>query len=148
MEKDISNSVAPKTRACIALFDDNDDLLGLMQDILNDEGYEVDAMNETSSAHAYIKETKPDLIILDMGIEYPDTGRHLLEAIRSDPQTAHTPVIMCSGASDLLHQQKKQLERLNCHILEKPFDINEFLEMVQLTLSETNQIESGPSLSC
>jgi signal transduction histidine kinase/DNA-binding response OmpR family regulator len=66
-----------------------------------------------------VREDHPDIIILDLFM--PDmNGFSLLEALRTDPEVCHTPVIILTGA-DLFPEQIQQLNEFGQDILSKGF---------------------------
>jgi CheY-like chemotaxis protein len=126
--------------ALIAVINDDSAFLHLMHDLLEDEGYDVRLHHEGSDAHVVVKDESPDLIILDIRMEHPDTGWKLLELIRLDPATRDIPVIVCSADSVALQSKEAALAEQNCLALEKPFDLDALLSLV-------HQLIGRPSLS-
>ena len=57
--------------ASILVVDDEPDIRGLLQEILEDEGYAVSVAGTASSAQTLIDESHPDLVLLDIWM--PDT---------------------------------------------------------------------------
>ena len=53
-------------KANILVVDDEPDICGLVQEILEDEGYEVNIAGNGEEANALRENTKPNLIILDI----------------------------------------------------------------------------------
>ena len=69
-------------RARVLLVEDNRAISRLIRVILASAGYVVDTVNSGKSAVQAIRETDPDLVLLDL--ELPDTdGFHVLSKIRS-----------------------------------------------------------------
>ena len=62
-----------------------------MQELLQDEGYEVTVLHASDNAYKEIKPAAPDLVILDMTLEHPDSGWLVLEMLKLDPETAKIP---------------------------------------------------------
>jgi CheY-like chemotaxis protein len=77
----------------------NNDLpfLDLMKELLTEEGYRVILHHEGDTAYALIRKEQPDLVILDIRLEYPEAGWTVLDLIQLDPETTHIPVILCSA---------------------------------------------------
>ncbi len=114
----------------IAVINDDTAFLKLMLDLLNDVGYEVILHKAGSAAHTQLIEEMPDLIILDVRLEQPDSGWTVLELIRLDPATTHIPVIVCSADSVQLKSKAEQLRDLRCRPLDKPFDLDTLITML------------------
>ena len=118
----------------IIVLNDSMDLLNLMQDLLEEEGYEVLLQHSSSGAHAFITSNKPDLIILDFVLQEPDDGWVVLQMLKLDPATVTIPVIVSSADSRLFREKQERLRELNCLTIEKPFDLDEMLAKVSEAL--------------
>ena len=79
----------------ILVVDDEPDIRNLVQDILEDEGFSVSVAENAIIARQLIKETKPDLILLDIWMPDIDGITLLKEWKNSFGQK--TPIIMMSG---------------------------------------------------
>ena len=106
------------------LVEDDQNLRALMENVLADRGYRVEACGDGLEAWPLIHMLRPDLVILDL--ELPGIGGlELLVRLRGDPRTASTAVLVCSGVRDELRALAQQLRRLRCEVLEKPFDLEQ-----------------------
>lgn len=77
-----------------------------------------------------IKKQKPDIILLDIGMETMD-GITVLEAVKKDKQTSHIPVIMVSG--DDSKETIKKCMRLGCDgYLAKPVNADKLREALEM----------------
>jgi DNA-binding response OmpR family regulator len=113
-------------RKRIILLEDEKDILELIQFILEEQGYDVIAFNHFEPLEDII-EFQPELILLD--IRLSDGYGHLLCAkLKSNPTTAHIPVILVSAASNL---EKIAKESKADNFLSKPFDLDELIQMVK-----------------
>ena len=66
---------------------------------LEHEGYEVTVVEDPHEAGAIIKETAPDLVVMDLYMNAVD-GREVIRGLKADPATAKTPVILFTGSSE------------------------------------------------
>ena len=114
----------------IAVVNDDTAFLQLMHDLLTDEGYDPVICKEGDDAYKFIKKRKPELVVLDIRMEHPDTGWMVLEVIRLDPETADIPVIICSADTQRIREKAAYLRERNCDVLEKPFLLTELLAKV------------------
>ena len=122
-------------RARIAVINDDTAFLELMRDLLEEEEhYEVLVCREWDSAHAFVRETKPDLIIQDIRIGGEEHGWTILNLLTLDPQTCHIPMIVCSAAVTSLHEHQETLSRYGIRALPKPFDLTTLLEAIEHTI--------------
>ncbi len=84
----------PKKKILVA--DDDSDLVHMLRDMLEYEGYETFAAFEGVRTIEAAHKQKPDLILLD--IQMPaGTGQSVLQALRAKDATAKIPVIVISG---------------------------------------------------
>lgn len=89
------------------------------------------------------REHRPDLILLDL--ELPDLGgEEVLRRLRSDPQTAHIPVLVLSA--DSTARQVARLRELGArHYLCKPLRATALLQALDETLGEPEAFCPWPS---
>ncbi len=120
-----------KAVAHIAVINDDTAFLQLMLDLLTDVGYDVTLHREGAGAHQQVRHEHPDLVILDIRMERPDSGWLVLEMLRLDPSTSEIPVIVCSADSHQLRDKHEMLRAQNCEPLEKPFDLDALLALVR-----------------
>ena len=124
-------------RARIAVINDDTAFLDLMRDLLETEGgYEAMICREWEDAHAFVKEQKPSLLILDIRIGGEERGWTILNLLTLDPSTRQIPVIVCSAAIHSLHEHQGLLSKYGICALPKPFDIDALLEAVERMLAE------------
>lgn len=121
-------------RPLIGVVNDDTTFLQLMHDLLVDEGYAVFIEKEHGDAPSAIRKRRPDLVILDIRMEHPESGMRILEIIRLDPTTVNLPVIVCSADHRFLRDKEELLRAKHCDILEKPFDLIDLLEKVKLAI--------------
>jgi CheY-like chemotaxis protein len=119
----------------------NDDtlFLQLMHDLLEDEeGFEVLICREWDNAYGFIKEQRPDLVILDIRMGGEERGWTILNLLTLDPATRPIPLIACSAAVHSLQEHQPWLDKFGICALPKPFDLDMLLEMVQRVLGGDN----------
>ncbi len=119
--------------ASILVVDDEPDIRGLLQEILEDEGYAVSVADTAAAAQALIDEARPDLVLLDIWM--PDTdGITLLKSWKRSGQLDF-PVIMISG-----HGTVETAVEATRHgavdFIEKPVSLAKLLLTVEKALSE------------
>jgi CheY-like chemotaxis protein len=118
----------------IAVIDDDAVFLDLMHELLaNCEGYDVVSHSHWVASFEFIKNSQPDLVILDLMIGRDQTGWAVLDLLRSDPTTAAIPVILCSAAAPALQQHAARIERQGPGTVEavaKPFDVDHLLGVI------------------
>jgi DNA-binding response OmpR family regulator len=122
---------APDVRARIAVLEDDPLLLDILEVLLQEEGYEVTACQEPDGAYALVRDAQPDLLILDLRMNGAETGWVLVERLKRDPTTSRVPVIVCSAAAYSLREREDVLRSYDARVLEKPFDVEELLGLIE-----------------
>jgi CheY-like chemotaxis protein len=118
------------TAPLIAVVNDDTSFLNLMHELLTDEGYDCFIHIVGSTAYQKIREDMPNLVVLDIRMNDPESGWHILDMMRLDPETRDIPVIVCSADTQQLREKEERLREQNAVPLEKPFDLKELLDKV------------------
>ncbi len=116
-------------RGRVLLADDNADMRQYVTRLLVEEGYEVEAANDGESALSLALRRPPDLVLTDVMMPRLD-GLSLLRALRADPATKETPVILLSARAG----EEAKVEGLDAgadDYLVKPFSARELVARVQ-----------------
>jgi DNA-binding response OmpR family regulator len=114
-------------RKRILLLEDERETREMISEILEQEGYEVSASGQCQSVEKTM-EFKPDLILLNVKLS-DGYGSLLCQDLKRNAEAAKIPVILVSGAPDLL---KIALEYHADNYLNKPFSIQELIDIVKL----------------
>jgi CheY-like chemotaxis protein len=80
----------------ILVADDDESMRILLARVLGDQGYQVTCAHGGAEAIRRLRETPPDLVILDLlmpGV----TGWDVLEVLRGDPRLAPIPVVVVTA---------------------------------------------------
>ena len=133
----ISNTVK------ILAVDDIPDNLFILESILDDvDTYQLDCVDNGQAALAYVAETPPDLILLDVMMPGMD-GYEVTRRIRQDKQLPYIPILLVTA-----HDQSSLSEGLDSgadDFIRKPFDIDELMarvrSLVRLKQSLDEQVE-------
>jgi len=115
----------------ILAVDDDSDILEVLQYILEDSGYEVITLADGHYLFDKIKESQPDLILLDIMLGNLD-GRDLCKSVKSRIETHDIPVILISAS----HEVSKTLNQTGApdDFIAKPFDIDVLLRSINRQL--------------
>jgi CheY-like chemotaxis protein len=116
----------------ILVVDDDESILEVIQLVLEGEGYFVEA-SLNGGCFQNIAEDLPSLILLDVQLSGED-GREICKRLKSDAKTAHVPVIMLTAHSDASELADKSGAD---DFLEKPFDVDVLIEIVEKHLAST-----------
>jgi len=80
------------TVGCILVVDDNSTNLKLVSDLLQFEGYDILRATDAESAQEIIRNTPPDLILMDIALPGID-GFALTRMLKSDDVTHHIVIV-------------------------------------------------------
>lgn len=121
----------------ILVINDTQEILELFSAILHEEmGFEVVLDSYQPHMLDVIKDIRPDLIISDHVFGEEKIAWQLLQRLKLDRDTAHIPVIICSGAIKDLKEMEGHLTAQNVGVLYKPFDVDELMALVNRKLKE------------
>lgn len=120
--------------AYILVVDDEPDIRSLVQEILEDEGYEVAVAQNGETARALCKERRPDLVLLDIWM--PDIDGVSLLKEWAEKDALPFQVIMISGHATV--ETAVEATRLGAYdFIEKP------LSLAKLLLTVSRALEAG-----
>ena len=140
--------------ASILVVDDEPANLDLLEALLTPAGYRVRTASGPIPALSAVKETPPDLVLLDLMMPGM-TGFEVCERLRAEPRTAGIPVIIVSAVSELGSRERAQVLAADDY-LAKPIQAAEVLERVgallrtrllrremEQSLAELHALETG-----
>ncbi|WP_043312107.1 response regulator [Pseudomonas sp. ML96] len=119
------NSYQPTIRKSILLVEDDDVVRFLTVEILEEFGYQVQALGDANSALELLRSGEPcDLLMSDVGLPGL-SGRELVEAARELRPTL--PVLFASGYSEpgLLDDIRRKHPQAATDSIVKPFDFDQ-----------------------
>ncbi len=111
----------------VLVVEDDPNVRGLMQTLLEVEGYAVTTASDGLGGLGEAVATSPSLVLLDLVM--PDLGgARVLERLRDDPVLSKIPVIVVTGHEDALPDVRARLGDDNVFL--KPFAVAELLARV------------------
>lgn len=116
-----------KTRK-ILLIDDDRDFSAALALILKDKGYETELAHDSSEGYQKIKDSSPDLVILDVYMESENAGFDLCKKLRSNEEFRSLPVIMLTGI-DTIAANNQTIEMYREMAKTPGFEINTVLKV-------------------
>ncbi|HLZ24025.1 MAG TPA: response regulator [Ktedonobacterales bacterium] len=147
----------PAARATVLVVDDEASITSLLDELLESAGYRVLVANTGQAALALARTVRPTLILTDCmmpGIDGPELARRL----RGSPDTTTIPVVMMSSIRPRLVPRENLAELrapeeriirnvkrgvylatvgdLRLLFVEKPFDLDTVLDVVQLATGD------------
>jgi DNA-binding NtrC family response regulator len=124
----------------ILVVDDESDIRRLLQEILTEEGYEVEVAADAGQARAARARQAPDLVLLDIWM--PDTDGITLLREWSDEAADGCPVVMMSGHGTV--ETAVEATRLGAFdFVEKPLSLAKLLRTVERALDDRARRPSG-----
>jgi CheY-like chemotaxis protein len=115
----------------VLVVDDDDEIRGLLELVLEGEGYEVLIAPNGARALEVADRHRPDLILLDMRMPVMD-GWAFAKTYREHP-APHAPIVVMTAAPDA---GQRAAEVQADGFVGKPFDLPELVSMVKLSVSK------------
>ena len=84
----------------VLIVDDDPDFVEIMRLILKAQGYEIVTASSGNKALEAMRESPPDLVLLDVMMTGVLDGVHVAHTISEDPTLSRVPVIMISSIAD------------------------------------------------
>jgi CheY-like chemotaxis protein len=111
----------------ILVVDDDVDLLLVLRHALKGRGYQVITLDEGSHVIDAIRESRPDLIILDINIGEWD-GREICQEIKKTDAFRYIPIILFSAAVDY---EDATADCAADAFIQKPLSTSYFLKKIE-----------------
>ena len=115
----------------VLIVDDNADAVRPLTVLMRLMGHQGVYLDSGEKALGFMRQTVPDLIVLDAMMPGMD-GIEVLRKVRADPRTAAVPVVMFSAIGELAYQAHARRH-----------GANDFWVKASLTLDEVKQRVSG-----
>jgi DNA-binding response OmpR family regulator len=116
----------PAGARTILVIEDSEPIRRILALLLEGHGYQVVTAADGATGLALARELDPQAITLDLRLPGLD-GRAVLQALRQDPRTRATPVLILSAYTSLLDEAERAAAT---DILAKPFDVDELLSRI------------------
>lgn len=120
-------------KATILLVDDSSTNNLLLQSILEQNEFDTEVCFSGKEALKTLDKKHIDAILLDLMMPGM-SGYEVLDAIKSNPNTANIPVIIVSADCEIADKEKA-IEKGATWYLEKPLKLNEVVEKVKEILA-------------
>lgn len=120
----------------ILLVDDDRDLVQTMKTFLEARGYAVTTAHSGIEARDELTRTRPDLVVLDIMMDYDTDGFNVAYKLKNDPETERIPVIIVSGFTKELETKTHIFEPMMyrdwpaAKFFEKPVKLNVLADAV------------------
>jgi len=127
----------------ILLIDDDRDFVLSAKTFLEGRGYQVGTALNGTEGWQKIQAGKPDLVVLDIMMDYDAEGFNLAYKLRQDDSLRKTPIIIVSGFSKHLSDRMKDFEFVLGQdwpadaYFEKPIDLKELAKGIEKFIPKT-----------
>lgn len=115
----------------ILLVEDEPAIATLLQDFLEEEGYQVDLAANGREGLSLLPQVRPDMVLADVMMPVLD-GRQLCNAINMDPHYQAIPVVLMSASSEELCCQGCKCAAF----LPKPFALDQVVSTIAHVLKK------------
>lgn len=117
----------------ILVVEDEDNIAIALNYLMTREGYAHDRIANGGEALARIRETHPDLVLLDVML--PEvSGYEICQGVRLDPELADVKILMMTARGSAI-ERKKGLALGADGFISKPFELKELREEVRRLLT-------------
>lgn len=113
----------------ILIIEDEEILLNLLQKKLTREGYEVSTAKDGDIGITKIRETKPDLILLDVMMPKMN-GFEVMEELVKDKELKDIPVIIISNSGQPVEIERAKELGVRDWLIKTQFDPKEVIDKV------------------
>lgn len=127
----------------IYIVEDDSSIRELEQYALQSNGYDARGCEDAASFWAALRDTRPELVILDVMLPDED-GYQILTKLRANTATASIPVIMVTAKTSEI-DVVKGLDHGADDYLCKPFGIMEFISRVKAVLRRSAAAAPAPA---
>ncbi|KQR71126.1 two-component system response regulator [Pedobacter sp. Leaf176] len=111
----------------VVLVQDNKDILDIMDQVLDEEGFEVTASLSTAPIEK-IDEIDPDVVVIDDNIKGQKKGSKIIKELKTNPETEDISAVLTSTSEKLpqIAEENKADD-----FIQKPFDLDHMIEVVK-----------------
>ena len=136
----------------ILLVDDDRDLVETMKTFLEARGYAVTTAHSGIEAREELTRKRPDLVVLDIMMDYDTDGFNVAYKLKNDPETERIPVIIVSGFTKELDTKTHIFEPMMyrdwpaAKFFEKPVKLGALADAVADLLAGAETVVDAPPL--
>lgn len=134
---------AERTKPLALVVNDTQEILDLFRDILVEEGFDAVLHSYAPKELETVIGIDPDVVILDFLIGEEAQGWQLLQKMKMHRQTQGIPCVVCTGAVNLIRELEGHLTTKNVGIVIKPFDIDDLMETLRMTMENQPNASSS-----
>ena len=114
---------------CILVVEDQEDLRGVLRDLLTGSGYAVIEAGDGEAGVAQAKSDRPDLILMDIQMPVID-GYEAIRRLKLDPALKPIPIIAISSFAMKGDEEKARAAGCD-HYVTKPYSPMQLLRLIR-----------------
>ena len=118
----------------ILVVDDAPSVTGVVQFVLDAEGYDAEIVEDGRVAMEAVAARRPDLILLDLNVPGLD-GYEIAARLQQDPGTASIPIILLTGSRETTSNPRLAGYPIKDVVL-KPFSPKELVARIRKALDD------------
>ena len=122
----------------VLLVDDEPNILLSLKFLMQKEGYEVLVAKTGAEALAVARQSRPDLVILDVMLPSPN-GYEVCQSLRADPKLTGIYILMLTAKSNPAEREKGLAMGADDYV-SKPFSNRELVGKVRLVLGSNRVV--------
>ena len=130
----------------VLIVDDDDDFVEATRLLLEAQGYAVITAANGQDGFSKVKHESPDIVLLDMMMNYKNEGIDVAKAIADDAASKAIPIIMITGTSKgvetALHMVQDKNKLTVRKVMEKPVKPEELLAEMKNLFGEKEEYHS------
>ena len=135
--RDMPPLASPPGALRAVIVDDNDDARDLLASLLEEHGHAVQTAADGPSALALIRDVRPDVALIDLGLPGMD-GFALVTTLLAECPDLSTRLIALTGYGDAEHQTRAKAAGFHAHLV-KPASATAILAALPVPRGETPQ---------
>lgn len=132
-------------RSRVLVADDDASTRALIDMALEEAGYDRVLAADGKAALELARATRPDLVVLDVGMPYM-TGDEVHRELRRDPRTRYIPVVFVTAKGTTAEMAARFRNGADDYVA-KPFDIDELVARIALAVRRAAELRSLNPLS-
>jgi diguanylate cyclase (GGDEF)-like protein len=138
-------AIPERVKSRVLVADDDPSTRALIDMALQESGYDCVLAADGKSALEQARATRPDLVVLDVGMPFM-TGDEVHRELRRDPRTRYIPVVFVT-AKRTTGEMAARLRNGADDYIAKPFDIDELVARIASALRRAAELRSLNPLS-
>ena len=123
-----------KPRARVLIVEDEDNIALALDYLMTREGYAHDRVADGAEALPRIRETRPDLVLLDVMLPGL-SGYDICRCVRTDPGLSGVRILMMTARGSAM-ERRKGMELGADGIIAKPFELTKLRDEVRRLLGQ------------